>query len=48
MCFGRKGVSGDTEFQELHKGLLLFVILQPAELVIFPKLDREFRNTRTL
>jgi DNA invertase Pin-like site-specific DNA recombinase len=40
------GVSGSTEFQERPEGSRLFVTLQAGDLVIFPKLDRAFRNTR--
>ena len=40
------GVSGSTEFQERPEGSRLFATLQAGDLVIFPKLDRAFRNTR--
>jgi DNA invertase Pin-like site-specific DNA recombinase len=44
--FVEAGVSGSTEFQERPEGSRLFATLQPGDLVIFPKLDRAFRNTR--
>lgn len=40
------GVSGGTEFQERPQGAKLYQALQPGDMVIFPKLDRAFRNTR--
>lgn len=44
--FVEAGVSGSTEFQDRPEGSRLFQIVQPNDLVIFPKLDRAFRNTR--
>ena len=35
-----------TEFQDRPEGARLFQTIQAADLVIFPKLDRAFRNTR--
>jgi putative DNA-invertase from lambdoid prophage Rac len=40
------GVSGGSEFQERPEGSKLFSSLQAGDMVIFPKLDRAFRNTR--
>jgi DNA invertase Pin-like site-specific DNA recombinase len=40
------GVSGSVEFQERPEGKRLIEQLLPGDLVIFPKLDRAFRNTR--
>jgi DNA invertase Pin-like site-specific DNA recombinase len=44
--FVEAGVSGGTEFQDRPEGSRLFAVLQAGDLVIFPKLDRAFRNTR--
>jgi putative DNA-invertase from lambdoid prophage Rac len=44
--FVEAGVSGSTEFQNRPEGSRLFKVVQPGDLVIFPKLDRAFRNTR--
>lgn len=44
--FVEVGVSGSTEFQDRPEGSRLFQIVQSGDLVIFPKLDRAFRNTR--
>jgi DNA invertase Pin-like site-specific DNA recombinase len=44
--FVEAGVSGSTEFQERPEGFKLFQAVQAGDLVIFPKLDRAFRNTR--
>lgn len=44
--FVEAGVSGSTEFQDRPEGSRLFQIVQSGDLVIFPKLDRAFRNTR--
>lgn len=44
--FVEVGVSGSTEFQDRPEGFRLFQIVQSGDLVIFPKLDRAFRNTR--
>ena len=40
------GVSGGSEFQERPEGSKLFQILTEGDMVVFPKLDRAFRNTR--
>jgi len=40
------GVSGGTEFQDRPEGAKLFNLVQSGDMVIFPKLDRAFRNTR--
>jgi DNA invertase Pin-like site-specific DNA recombinase len=44
--FVEAGVSGSTEFQDRPEGSKLFAVLQSGDMVIFPKLDRAFRNTR--
>ena len=44
--FVEAGVSGSTEFQDRPEGSRLFQSVQSGDLVIFPKLDRAFRNTR--
>lgn len=44
--FVEAGVSGSTEFQERPEGYKLFQTVQEGDLLIFPKLDRAFRNTR--
>ncbi len=44
--FVEAGVSGSTEFQERLEGSKLFHAVQEGDMVIFPKLDRAFRNTR--
>lgn len=44
--FVEAGVSGSVEFQERPEGKRLVEQLLPGDLVIFPKLDRAFRNTR--
>lgn len=44
--FVEAGVSGSTEFQQRPEGKRLFDQLQAGDMVIFPKLDRAFRNTR--
>ena len=44
--FMEAGVSGSTEFQDRPEGSRLFAALKPGDLVIFPRLDRAFRNTR--
>lgn len=44
--FVEAGVSGSTEFQERPEGSRLYEAVQAGDLVIFPKLDRAFRNTR--
>lgn len=40
------GVSGGSEFQERPEGSKLFELLTDGDMVVFPKLDRAFRNTR--
>lgn len=40
------GVSGGSEFQERPEGSKLFQALAEGDMIIFPKLDRAFRNTR--
>lgn len=40
------GVSGGIEFQLRPEGGRLFQLVQKGDLIIFPKLDRAFRNTR--
>jgi len=44
--FVEAGVSGSTEFAKREKGAVLCAALQTGDMVIFPKLDRAFRNTR--
>lgn len=44
--FVEAGVSGSTEFQDRPEGAKLFDVVRAGDLVIFPKLDRAFRNTR--
>ena len=44
--FVEAGVSGSTEFQQRPEGKRLFDQLHAGDMVIFPKLDRAFRNTR--
>ncbi len=44
--FVEAGISGGVEFQDRPEGGRLFATLQAGDLVIFPKLDRAFRNTR--
>lgn len=44
--FVEAGVSGSVEFQERPEGARLFQSVEKGDLVIFPKLDRAFRNTR--
>ncbi len=41
------GISDGREFQDRPEGSRLFATLQAGDLVIFPKLDRAFRNTLT-
>ena len=40
------GVSGGSEFQDRPEGSKLFSVLVEGDMVVFPKLDRAFRNTR--
>jgi hypothetical protein len=44
--FVEAGVSGGSEFQTRPEGAKLFDVLSDGDMVIFPKLDRAFRNTR--
>lgn len=44
--FVEAGVSGGSEFQDRPEGSRLFASLQAGDMVVFPKLDRAFRNTR--
>lgn len=44
--FVEAGVSGGSEFQQRPEGAKLYEALNEGDLVIFPKLDRAFRNTR--
>ncbi len=44
--FVEAGVSGGSEFQDRPEGSKLFGSLQEGDMVVFPKLDRAFRNTR--
>ena len=44
--FVEAGVSGGSEFQTRPEGAKLFEVLAKGDMVIFPKLDRAFRNTR--
>lgn len=40
------GVSGSVEFQERPEGKRLIEMLALGDMIIFPKLDRTFSNTR--
>lgn len=44
--FIERGVSGGAEFKTRPEGARLVELLQSGDTVIFPKLDRGFRNTR--
>ncbi len=44
--FVEAGISGGSEFQDRPEGSKLFQALTAGDMVIFPKLDRAFRNTR--
>lgn len=44
--FVEAGVSGGTEFAARPEGGRLLASLAPGDIIIFPKLDRAFRNTR--
>lgn len=44
--FVEVGVSGGSEFETRPEGAKLFQALNAGDMVIFPKLDRAFRNTR--
>ena len=41
-----KGVSGGSEFNSRPQGSTLLEIVKSGDVLIFPKLDRGFRNTR--
>lgn len=44
--FVEKGVSGGSEFNSRPEGFRLLSVLKAGDVLIFPKLDRGFRNTR--
>ena len=44
--FVEAGVSGSVEFQERPEGKRLFDLVTSGDMIVFPKLDRAFRNTR--
>lgn len=44
--FVEKGISGGQEFNSRPEGSRLLARLESGDIVIFPKLDRGFRNTR--
>ncbi len=44
--FIEKGISGGSEFNSRPEGSRLFQKLKSGDVVVFPKLDRGFRNTR--
>ncbi len=44
--FIEAGVSGGVEFQQRPEGARLISLVRKGDLIIFPKLDRAFRNTR--
>ena len=44
--FVEKGVSGGLEFNSRPEGSKLLEVIKPSDVLIFPKLDRGFRNTR--
>ncbi len=44
--FIEAGVSGGTDFEDRPEGARMLGAVQPGDMVIFPKLDRAFRNTR--
>lgn len=44
--FVEAGVSGGTNFEERPEGGKLYQALAAGDMVVFPKLDRGFRNTR--
>lgn len=44
--FVEAGISGGVEFQDRPEGGRLFGVLAQGDLIVFPKLDRAFRNTR--
>lgn len=44
--FVEKGVSGGSEFKSRPEGSRLLEVVKSGDVLIFPKLDRGFRNTR--
>ena len=44
--FVEAGVSGGIDFQERPEGSRLIECVLPGDMIVFPKLDRAFRNTR--
>jgi DNA invertase Pin-like site-specific DNA recombinase len=44
--FVERGVSGGLEFNSRPEGSKLLKLIQSGDILIFPKLDRGFRNTR--
>jgi len=44
--FVEAGVSGSVEFQARPEGKRLYELVQAGDMIVFPKLDRAFRNTR--
>ena len=44
--FVEAGVSGGIDFQEHPEGSRLLECVQAGDMIVFPKLDRAFRNTR--
>ena len=44
--FVERGVSGGLEFNSRPEGSKLLEVIQAGDILIFPKLDRGFRNTR--
>lgn len=44
--FVEAGVSGSVEFQARPEGKRLYDLVQAGDMIVFPKLDRAFRNTR--
>ncbi|QWD84751.1 recombinase family protein [Polynucleobacter asymbioticus] len=44
--FVERGVSGGLEFNSRPEGSKLLDVIQSGDILIFPKLDRGFRNTR--
>lgn len=46
LVFIEAGVSGSTDFEVRPEGAKLTAVLEAGDMLIFPKLDRAFRNTR--
>ena len=44
--FVERGISGGVEFNSRPEGAKLLEVIQAGDVLIFPKLDRGFRNTR--